>query len=251
MNPQTNHIGTLQRIYFTKETENAIIKYNESTDPEEREQIFLHYIYAPIDKLAENVINRFKFPYIDGSFDEVKAQVVAFLVMNLHKYTNNKGMAFSYFSVIAKNYLILNNNNAYRDEKRSVYMMDETNDHFAFEETLIVDTAPKETQGDSREFIDLMVVFWDINIDKLFKKQRDREIANAVVHLMRRIDHIDNFNKKAIYLMIREMTDQRTPHVTKVINKMKVLHEEKLQEFRKTGHIEIEARMLNSTKSLL
>ena len=50
------------RIYFSKETEDAIIKYNKSNDPYERELLYREYIERPFDKLAENIINTFKFP---------------------------------------------------------------------------------------------------------------------------------------------------------------------------------------------
>jgi len=227
----------LGKIYFTQETENAIIKYNKSDDLEEREQIYRQYIQAPFDKLAENVINRFKFPYMEGTFDEVKSEVVSFLVINLHKFAEGKGKAFSYFSVIAKNYLILHNNNFYKEEKRTVYLVDKVEDSFALEEILIVEPAEQELQSDSREFIQLLVQYWDFNLTKIFKKKRDIEIATAVVELLRRVDGIDNFNKKALYLMIREMTNHKTSHITKVINKMKVYVYEKIQEFRRTGHL--------------
>ena len=40
------------------------------------------------------------------------------MVMNMHKYDHTKGSkAFSYFSVVAKNYLILHNNNNYKKLK--------------------------------------------------------------------------------------------------------------------------------------
>jgi len=176
------------KVYFTHETEEAIIKYNKSNNLEEREQLFREKIHAPLDKLAENVINRFKFPYMEGTFDEVKSQVVSFLVINLHKFTEDKGKAFSYFSVIAKNYLILHNN-------------------------------------------------WEFNLDRIFKKKRDREIAAAIVKLIERIDNIDNFNKKALYLMVREMTNYKTAHITKVINKMRPQILKMLGEFRRYGHL--------------
>ena len=80
----------LGKVYFTQETEDAIIKYNQSDDMEERENLYREYIWAPFDKLAENVINRFKFPYMEGSFDDVKSEVVSFLVINLHKYAAGK-----------------------------------------------------------------------------------------------------------------------------------------------------------------
>jgi hypothetical protein len=82
------------KVYFSEDTEKAIIKYNLSNDPDVREKLFREEIYGPLDKLAENVINRFKFPYMEGTFDEIKSQVVSFLVINLHKFTEDKGKAF-------------------------------------------------------------------------------------------------------------------------------------------------------------
>jgi hypothetical protein len=227
----------LGKVYFTQETEDAIIEYNKTDDAEKREQLYREYIQAPFDKLAENVINRFKFPYMEGTFDEVKSEVVSFLVINLHKFAEGKGKAFSYFSVIAKNYLILHNNNAYKEEKRSVYLIDKVDDSFVLEEILIVEPDEQELQSDMRDFIQLLVQYWDFNLTKIFKKKRDIEIATAVVELLRRVDGIDNFNKKALYLLIREMTNHKTSHITKVINKMKIHVFEKMQEFRRTGHL--------------
>lgn len=227
----------LGKVYFTQETEDAIIEYNKTDDAEKREQLYREYIQAPFDKLAENVINRFKFPYMEGTFDEVKSEVVSFLVINLHKFAEGKGKAFSYFSVIAKNYLILHNNNAYKEEKRSVYLVDKVDDSFVLEEILIVEPEEQELQSDMRDFIQLLVQYWDFNLTKIFKKKRDIEIATAVVELLRRVDGIDNFNKKALYLLIREMTNHKTSHITKVINKMKIHVFEKMQEFRRTGHL--------------
>jgi hypothetical protein len=225
------------KVYFSHETEQAIIKYNLSTDSDEREQIFREKIYGPLDKLAENVINRFKFPYMEGTFDEIKAQVVSFLVINLHKFTEDKGKAFSYFSVIAKNYLILHNNNSYKEEKRVLYFSDQSDDSFSLEEMLVVEPDLKESAVDMAEFLKLLVEYWDFNLEKFFKKKRDREIASAIVKLIERIDNIDNFNKKALYLMVREMTNYKTSHITKVITKMRPHIIKMLAEFRRNGHL--------------
>jgi hypothetical protein len=228
----------LGRVYFTEETEEAIIEYNNTEDSFEREIIFRERIYPALDKLAENVINRFKFPYIDGSFEDVKAQVVSFLVLNLHKFTSDKGKAFSYLSVVAKNYLILHNNNAYRDEIRTAYLADSTNDEaFMLEEKLVTHQDSETVKSDARDFIHLIVQYWEFNLTKVFKKDRDIQIADAVVELLRRSDNIENFNKKALYLLIREMTNAKTVHITKVINKMKVCVIEQMREYKKTGHI--------------
>jgi len=226
-----------RRVYFTKETENAIIRFNKSNDLEEREQIYRDHIDYPFNKLAENIINRFKFPYMDSSFEDVKAQVVSFLVLNIHKYSANKGKAFSYFSVIAKNYLILNNNNLYKHEKRSIYWTDSIDGRASLEEMMVVDTSISETHQDIKEFTKLMLEFWDHNLARIFKKQKDREIADAILTLFRRADGIENFNKKALYLMVREMTGHKTSAITKVVNKMSKYMAVHLEEFRNHGVI--------------
>ncbi len=69
---------TNSRVYFTKETQQAIVDYNNSDDLAEREIIYREGIEYPLDKLAENIINRFKFPYMDSSFTDVKHQSCIF-----------------------------------------------------------------------------------------------------------------------------------------------------------------------------
>ena len=98
-----------RKMYFGQVTEDAIIKYNKETDPIVRNQIYNESIQAPFEKLAENIIHTFKFYYFDVPSEEVKHEVVSFLVMNMHKFKEGKGKAFSYFSIVAKNYLILHN----------------------------------------------------------------------------------------------------------------------------------------------
>lgn len=234
------------KVYFTKETENAIIKYNLSTDPDERNRIYQEYIEHPFDKLAENIINRFKFPYVNQPFEDIKKQVVSFLVINLSKYTEGKGKAFSYFSVIAKNYLILHNNNGYKQEKRAIYLSDTNNSDVQMEDILQLKYPSFEEREETREFIHLMVEYWDTNLSKIFKKKRDIDIANAVVELFRRVDTIENFNKKALYLMIREMTNCKTSYITKVINKMKVRVLRHMIEYNEHGVIGVnDAKFFN------
>ena len=174
---------------------------------------------------------------MDGSYDEIKSQVVSFLVISLHKFTEDKGKAFSYFSVIAKNYLILHNNNSYKEERRVTYLSDRVDDTFPLEEMLIVEPDMSDEVVDMTEFIRIMVKYWELNIPKLFKKKRDQEIAYAIVSLLDRVDNIDNFNKKALYLMVREMTNYKTAHITKVINKMRPDIIRMLGQFRRNGYI--------------
>ena len=103
-----------KNYYFHQGTEKAIIRYNNSDNPHLKNKIYNEHIRTAFDKLAENIIHTFKFYYFDVSSEEVKNEVVSFLVLNMHKFKEGKGKAFSYFSIVAKNYLILNNNKNYK-----------------------------------------------------------------------------------------------------------------------------------------
>jgi hypothetical protein len=107
-----------KNYYWTDNTEQAIIDYNNSENEDKKNKLYKDEIEYPFNKLAENIINTFKFSYFDDCFADVQHEVVVFLIMNIHKYNPSKGSkAFSYFSVVAKNYLILNNNANYKKYK--------------------------------------------------------------------------------------------------------------------------------------
>lgn len=225
-------------IYWpSDEMDAAILEYNTCEDELLRDKIFRDKLYKPLDKMAENIINRFKFPYIDGDFEDVKAQTISYLVMKLNNFTEDKGKSFSYFSVVAKNYLILQNNKSYKKLKRTVYFMDEQEDGYSLEETLLID--PEEHYHDSErlEFIKLFMKYWDKHIHKIFPNDRDLEIAYAILQLLRHSHMIQNYNKKAIYLMIREITDCKTSNITRIVKEIKKISNSQFKEFQNTGKL--------------
>ena len=105
------------KIYFGTPVQNAIIRYNENSNPVIKNRIYKEHIAFAFNKLAENLIHTFKFYYFDYPIEEVKHEVVAFMVMQMPKYKPDKGRAFSYFSIVGKNWLILHNNNNYKKMK--------------------------------------------------------------------------------------------------------------------------------------
>jgi len=140
--------------------------------------------------------------------------------------------------VVAKNYLSQNNTNSYRDELRTTYIVDSSSEETGvLDEVLITRPEVDSAHRDTSDFIQLLIQYWDFNLERIFKKKRDREIANAVVELMKRANTIENFNKKALYVLIREMTNNKTVHITKVINKMKAHVLEQMKEYRRSGYL--------------
>jgi hypothetical protein len=220
------------KMYFTQDTEDAIIEYNKSSSDRDRNQLYKDRIQYPFEKLAENILNTFKFTYFDVPKVDVQMEVVATLIQKIHMFQEGKGKAFSYFSIVAKNYLILNNNSNYKRYKRTdllSQMPEQWNPENDFYET---------QQGDEfNEFKELMLKYWDKNLTKVFIKKRDIQIADAILELFRRSQYIENFNKKHLYLLIREMTDCKTHYITKVVNVMKEHQKRMLNDYLDYGEV--------------
>ena len=217
-----------KKLYFGQEVQDAIIRYNDTDNPSKKNKIYQEEIHKAFDKLCENIINTFKFTYFDDVFEDVKTEVVSFLVLNMHKYDHTKGSkAFSYFSVVAKNYLILHNNANYKRYCQHTST-----------EVLNYKPIPGSRTEYYNEFTDQLVGYFEDNIPTMFKSKRDIDVAYAIVELMKKREDIENFNKKALYVLIREMTNIDTSYITKVVNVFKKHYRSLINEFEKAGTIE-------------
>jgi hypothetical protein len=220
--------------YFTKETEDAIIYYNSTEDRLAKDRVYKEKIQKAFEKLAEIVYNKWKFSYFDDEPQDVMAEVVAFMVEKMHMYRSGKGKAFSYFTIVARNYLILNNNSNYKRYK-DTDVLSSLPEHWDKENNWREEVINDEYKMFNRR----MLEYWDAHLENFFSKKRDIQIADAVLELFRRAEHIENFNKKGLYLLIREMTGHPTHYITKVVNRMKDKQMELYNEFMDFGDIEI------------
>ena len=218
------------KVYFGTPVHDAIIRYNHSENPIERNKIYTEEIHTAFLKLAENIINTFKFSYFSYGFRDLQEEVVSNLVINMHKFDETKGSkAFSYFSVVAKNYLILNNNANYK--KMKIHDdIDVLYGHGHEDE--------KIKKNPSTDIFNKTLTYFEEHIERLFPREQDRIIAESILYLCKNKDNIDNFNKKAIYIMIREMTDVKTSKITQVTNTFRKIYPRIHEEVLSRGHID-------------
>tara|TARA_R110000851_G_scaffold313047_3_gene474507 strand:- start:10544 stop:11344 length:801 start_codon:yes stop_codon:yes gene_type:complete len=220
-----------KKIYFDYRNEAAIVAFNKETIQSKRDKIYREHINAAFNKLVENIIHTFKFYYFDVPYVDVKAEVVAFLNEKIHKFTEGKGKAFSYFSIIAKNYLIIANNANYAKmkQKAEVSAIDDMRD-------LNGEQQYTDYQETLRDFTDQFVIYYDDNLSTLFTNKRDIIVADSLLELFRIRENIENFNKKSIYILIRERTGLKTQNITKVVNRLKKDFALMFKEYQRTGH---------------
>jgi len=224
------------RIYFTSDTEEAIVEYLASTDQTFRNKLYRDRVEYAFYKLAENIIHTFKFYHTDSdTIEELKHEVVTFLLEKLHLYDQSKGKAYSYFGTIAKRYLIVYNNNNYKklQERADVEEIDE--DRKIVDETI----REAELKADPDSFIEQYIRYVDTHIFTLFPKTQDAKTADAILELFRKRETLEIFNKKALYIYIREITDASTPHITKVTKKLDTLRTRLFNDYYQHGYIKI------------
>ena len=224
--------------YFTQATEDAIVRYNNSIDPEERSRIYRDDIHYAFFKLTENIIHTFKFYYTEvDEIEHLQHEVITFLLSKIHLFDQSKGAkAFSYFGTIAKRYLIIQNTKNYkkRVDKAPVEELYH-NDQYSYD----IDYNPLEKDHLS-DFIDEYVEYCSENIFEIFPKQKDAQVADAILELFRKREIMDIFNKKALYLLIREMVDVKTPHITRIATRLGDIFKKHFLFYQENGYTNFE-----------
>jgi hypothetical protein len=222
----------IDKTYFNKLTENAIINYNNSDDEHYRNELYDKYIKFSFEKLAENLIYDGKHNKFDESYNELKNDAICYLIEQLHLYKLEKGKAFSYFNMICRNYFIKRSKDKYQQ------LINEADiEQIDYNRNISNEINRMQLIDNINYFIDAFADHMRKNLTVYFKKKRDQDIALSVITLLCNRIRIENFNKKALYIMIREMTNAKTHIITKVINIMKVYYEIMFREYDKYDYI--------------
>ena len=219
-------------LYFTEDTQKAILEYRIETDNTKRNQIFNERVYYAFYKLAENIIHTFKFYYTEvDNIDQLKHEVIAFLLEKLHLYDESKGKAYSYFGTIAKRYLIVYNNNNYKRLKGKA-AVNEVDEDKTITNNLIIS---QNGDIDYNVLINLYINHVDKNLLKIFPKKQEARVGDAILELFKRRETLGIFNKKALFIYIKEITDAPTPIITKVNKVLKAIYKEMLDHYVQNG----------------
>lgn len=205
------------RYYFTDETEDAIVRYNTSTDFDERSTIYGEEIHYAFFKLTQNIIHTFKFYYTEvDQIEHLQHEIITYLLSKIHLFDPSRGAkAYSYFGTIVKRWLILYNTKNYKKRIQKVDVVElDRNDDFRY------NPGEEVIKSDLDKYMDLYVEHVSENIFDLFPKGNDAQIADAILELFRKRENIEIFNKKALYIYIREMVDVKTPKITRIAQQL-------------------------------
>lgn len=212
--------------YFSKITQAAIVGYNQSDNLIKKEKIYKRFIYPAFMKLAENMINNVKPGYIKKSFPDLQIDLVTYLTERLNKFNPESGKAYSYYTRTSWNYLVAENKKAYKKTKNKVDPLTVDEDR-----NVLTELSNTEMQENIKQFMDDFVEYCYNNLNSIFSSSIDIHVADSVLHFFAQREYIEDFNKKSLYILIRERCQRPTPNVTKVVNTLKKLYEDKFHEY--------------------
>lgn len=207
-----------QNNYFTKDHEEAIIKYCSTNDKMVKTELYINYIEPAFNEMVDKIVFTYKFTTLPD-IEFLRQDCKIWLTTILDKFDPNSGSkAFSYFSVITKNWFIHKVKKTAEQNKRETLYDDihNLNEH----ETLIVGHQYEE----AIEQMEFWRAFW-VELDDWEEeelKENEKRVVQAIKILLKEPDAIEIFNKKAVYLYLREITGLNTKQIVNNLNKIRI-----------------------------
>lgn len=199
------------KMYFNMGTQEAIIEHQECKNKADKDAIYLERIMPAFVALVENLMNVHKFNVAgaDISIEEIKNDCVTFLYESIHKYDASRGsMAFSYFNVVAKNWLIIKTKQKATRTKRFV-SVDEQDDMSIQDLSAIENYQSSERLENTTPhgFIKEKIILMMKDFLKNNSTNDNEELcAKTIIHIFESIEDLDLLNKNAVMYYMRELS---------------------------------------------
>jgi len=213
--------------YFSKDHEQAIIDYCSTKDNVIRTNLYVNYIEPAFSEMVDKIVFTYRFTSLPD-IEFLRQDCKVWLTTILDKYDPNSGSkAFSYFSVITKNWFIHKVKKTAEQNRRELLYDDILN---VAEHDNLIEEHEYEVEREKAEF---WQSFW-VEIDNwknLDLKPNERKVVDAIYILLEDAEQIEIFNKKAVYLYIREITGLNTKQIVNNLNRVRIRYKEFKQDW--------------------
>jgi hypothetical protein len=197
-----------KNYYFTIETQEKIEEYQNASRKKTKHSLYREFIHPAFEDLVHNLISVYKFRSSNEEISHLKSDCVTFLYETIPKWKPEKGTkAFSYFNVVAKNWLTIHSRRLLKNAKRNV-SLDNITDFTQEEKRQLSDL-----EYDESNHLILRKEMLTKNIDNIvveiktkLKDNRDIRCIEAVREIFLKADELDYLNKRAVFVYLREIS---------------------------------------------
>ena len=211
------------KLYFNAGTQTAIVAFQNSSTKKEKDGLYVKEIMPAFEKLVENLINIHKFVGLHDSYDDLKNDCVNFLFETISKFDAGRGTnAFSYFNVVAKNWLIIKTKQKAQKTKKNL-SLDDPGSMTSYEKDMIEEhnTLPSQDillNGVGSTTATIKTLY---EIREKARTENELICINSIITIFENIDEIDLLNKNAILLYMRELSGLSPKQLTTTMQMVK------------------------------
>lgn len=215
------------KMYFGQQTQDKIKQYILQSDPKIKQRIYQKDIYPAFKRIAQALVHKYKIQQRLQSSEVMQLQCITDMTQKIHDFDVQRGKAFSFFTTLARNFVLTQLDEGIRHNYKfkSINEVNAQGQQINF----LQDCSLLTWENHQEKRKSVVIIQNTINqlsiqlerqlIPKLKKKQQV-QIVYAVIQLMKDASILRNFNKKAIMLYIRQMTDANNDTINVVLKKI-------------------------------
>ena len=217
-------------LYFGPTQEEAVVKFLSTEDYKERNKIFNTHLKAPLNKMIESIIRRYKLYRKDYTYEDIHSDTLSFLATKMEKFQPSKNKkAYSYFGTICKNYLLgqllktdkkTKSDISYEDMYKTVEQMDEYIYNIEDSDKTPLDVFIKEISTNIKE---------ELNAIKI--TENEKRVGESLIVVLdnwetifEQIESGNKYNKNLILSYIREISGLTTKDIRVSMRRFKKIY---------------------------
>ncbi len=215
-----------KNYYFTMEVQNKIVEYQNSTCQKDKSDLYEYHIYPAFRDLVQSLVSVYGFKSSNEDISHLKSDCVTFLFETIHKWSpDKKSKAFSYFNVVAKNWLTIQSRRLLKNQRRSAYIDDPHGlSHI------------EKTELFNREYVDADALMKEKNekfekllkmidyIEDHLKDENDIKCCFAIKKVFNSIDDLEFFNKRAVFVYLREISGLNSTELSSSLSSIRKIY---------------------------
>jgi len=215
-----------KNYYFGIDVQNKIVEYQITECPKEKEKIYEESISPAFTELVNSLVAVYGFKSSNEDILHLKSDCVSFLYETIYKWSpDKKSKAFSYFNVVAKNWLTIQSRRLLKNARRSAYI----DDPHAL-------TSAEKSKLFDREYVDPEVMLSEslarfekilemiTYIEDHLKDENDIKCCFAIKKVFNSIDELEFFNKRAIFVYLREISGLNSTELSSSLSSIRKIY---------------------------